>query len=367
LSVKHRRIPKRKLAVTGGAVLAVMAAGIALQPANAGTESAWAAAKPLSVQAAGNLVSTLDRKLGTELVGAYYDAEADALVVNVADEQAAEAVRRTGERSRVRARVVANTGAELAAARRALTDRASIPGTSWALDPVTNKIQVTADSTVDAAEWKRLTAVVGTLGQAALLVRTEGVLTPFAAGGDAIHAGGGRCSLGFNVVKDGAPHFLTAGHCGPAGTRWSAVRGGPAIGRTTDSRFPRDDYALVRYTAGQSGASTVNLYNGRAQRITGAVAATVGMDVVRSGSTTRVHSGRVTGLDATVNYGNGDVVHGLIRTSVCAEPGDSGGALFSGDKAVGLTSGGSGNCRSGGVTFFQPVTEALNAYGARIG
>ncbi|MZG03432.1 trypsin-like serine protease, partial [Streptomyces sp. SID5614] len=51
---------------------------------------------------------------------------------------------------------------------------------------------------------------------------------------------------------------------------------------------------------------------------------------------------------------------------VCAEPGDSGGALFSGSTALGLTSGGSGNCSSGGTTFYQPVTEALSVYGVSI-
>ncbi|GLZ08695.1 hypothetical protein Acsp03_61610 [Actinomadura sp. NBRC 104412] len=59
-------------------------------------------------------------------------------------------------------------------------------------------------------------------------------------------------------------------------------------------------------------------------------------------------------------------VSGLIQTTVCAEPGDSGGSLFAGSTALGLTSGGSGNCSSGGVTFFQPVTEALDAYGVDV-
>jgi hypothetical protein len=46
--------------------------------------------------------------------------------------------------------------------------------------------------------------------------------------------------------------------------------------------------------------------------------------------------------------------------------GDSGGSLFDGSKAIGLTSGGSGNCSSGGTTFFQPVTEALSVYGVSV-
>jgi hypothetical protein len=40
--------------------------------------------------------------------------------------------------------------------------------------------------------------------------------------------------------------------------------------------------------------------------------------------------------------------------------------LFDGSTAVGLTSGGSGDCSSGGQTSFRPVTEALAAYGVSI-
>ena len=87
--------------------------------------------------------------------------------------------------------------------------------------------------------------------------------------------------------------------------------------------------------------------------------------VYRAGATSGLHSGRVTGLNAVVNYGDGRVA-GLIRTNVCAEPGDSGGPLFYRQWAFGLTSGGSGDCKSGGVTYFQPVVEALNAYGVSV-
>ncbi|CAM5324764.1 Serine protease OS=Streptomyces microflavus OX=1919 GN=Smic_34700 PE=3 SV=1 [Streptomyces microflavus] len=53
----------------------------------------------------------------------------------------------------------------------------------------------------------------------------------------------------------------------------------------------------------------------------------------------------------------------MTRTSVCAEPGDSGGSYISGSQAQGVTSGGSGNCSSGGTTYFQPLLPALRAYG----
>ena len=71
------------------------------------------------------------------------------------------------------------------------------------------------------------------------------------------------------------------------------------------------------------------------------------------------------GHSSTVNYAEGSV-SGLIRTTVCAEPGDSGGSLFAGSTALGLTSGGSGNCSSGGTTYFQPVTEVLSRYGVSV-
>lgn len=318
--------------------------------------------KTLSALAAGKLASTLGADLGADAAGTFYDAKTKSLVVNVLDEDAARTVSAAG----ASARIVANSLAELKSAHTTLKSDATIPGTSWVTDPTTNKVVVTADRTVSDAEWAKLTKVVDGLGQVAELQRTKAEFKPFVAGGDAISGSGGRCSLGFNVVKGGEPYFLTAGHCTEAISTWSDSSGNE-IGTNEVSSFPDNDFGLVKYTADVAHPSEVDLYNGSAQAITGAASATVGQSVTRSGSTTQVHSGKVTGLDATVNYGNGDIVNGLIQTDVCAEPGDSGGSLFSGSSAIGLTSGGSGDCTSGGETFFQPVTEALSATGTSIG
>ncbi|WP_030354944.1 alpha-lytic protease prodomain-containing protein [Streptomyces scopuliridis] len=360
--MNHRRISKKRVTMAGGAVVALVVAGVTFQTANASESTPQFTVKSLTATAAGTLASTLDDSLGAGAAGAYYDAGSKALVVNVVNEQAAETVRQAGGK----ARLVQNSLAELKSARQTLTDRATIPGTSWAVDPVTNKVVVTADRTVTGASWDTLSGVVKALGDKAELKKTAGEFKPFVSGGDAITGGGGRCSLGFNVVKDGAPYFLTAGHCTESIQTWSDAQG-TEIGTNEGSSFPDNDYGLVKYTADVAHPSEVNLYDGSTQAITRAGDATVGQQVTRSGSTTQVHDGEVTGLDATVNYGNGDIVNGLIQTSVCAEPGDSGGSLFSGDTALGLTSGGSGDCSSGGETFFQPVPEALAAYGAQIG
>ncbi|MFF8101895.1 S1 family peptidase [Streptomyces sp. NPDC016640] len=348
--------------MAGAGVAALAVGAVTFQTANASEAPADSAPRTLSVAAAGKLASTLAQDLGADAAGTYYDAKSKALVVNVLDEAAAETVESAG----AQARVVAHSLAELKSARTTLQRDATIPGTSWVTDPTANKVVVTADRTVSEAQWAKLAKVVDALGARAELQRTKGEFKPFIAGGDAITGNGGRCSLGFNVTKGGEPHFLTAGHCTEGVSTWSDSSGN-VIGENTASSFPDDDYGLVRYTADVDRPSEVNLYDGSAQAISGAAEATVGMQVTRSGSTTQVHSGTVTGLDATVNYGNGDIVNGLIQTDVCAEPGDSGGSLFSGDQAVGLTSGGSGDCSSGGETFFQPVTEALSATGTQIG
>ncbi|MFD3929050.1 S1 family peptidase [Streptomyces sp. NPDC058614] len=359
--MKHRRIPKRRAAVAGAGIAALVAAGVTFQTANASEVTKTPAAETLSIAAAGKLASTLGKDLGADAAGTYYDAKTKLLVVNVLDETAAKTAQEAG----AQARIVENSLAELTSAHATLKNDATIPGTSWATDPQTNKVVVTADSTVSKAELAKLTEVVEGLGSKAELQRTKGEFKPFVAGGDAITGGGGRCSLGFNVVKGGEPYFITAGHCTEAISTWSA--GGTVIGENEQSSFPGNDYGLVKYTADVDHPSEVDLYNGSAQAITQAGDPTVGQSVTRSGSTTQVHSGTVTGLDATVNYGNGDIVNGLIQTNVCAEPGDSGGSLFSGSTAIGLTSGGSGDCTSGGETFFQPVTEALSATGSAIG
>ncbi|MDQ0797215.1 S1 family peptidase [Streptomyces sp. B1I3] len=361
--MKHRRISRKRAAMAGSAVVALVAAGVTFQTANASDDVPRFTVRTLTASAAGNLATTLDRTLGGDAAGAYYDADAKSLVVNVLDEAAAEQVRQAGGK----ARIVQHTLAELTSARQTLTDKATIPGTSWAVDPVSNKVVVTADRTVDGASWDKLGKVVAGLGSKAELNRSAGEFKPLIAGGDAIWGNGGRCSLGFNVVKDGAPYFLTAGHCTESITSWSDAQGGAEIGANEGSSFPDNDYGLVKYTSDVAHPSEVDLYNGSTQPITKAGEATVGMSVTRSGSTTQVHDGEVTALDATVNYGNGDIVNGLIQTTVCAEPGDSGGSLFSGDTAIGLTSGGSGDCSAGGETFFQPVPEALAAFGAEIG
>ncbi|MFE1541477.1 S1 family peptidase [Streptomyces microflavus] len=234
-----------------------------------------------------------------------------------------------------------------------------VAGTAWYTEASTGKIVVTVDSTVSKAELAKVKGALANSKAELTVKRTTGKFTPLIAGGEAITTGGSRCSLGFNVSVGGVAHALTAGHCTNISASWS-------IGTRTGTSFPNNDYGIIRHSNPAAADGRVYLYNGSYQDITTAGNAFVGQVVRRSGSTTGLRSGTVTGLNATVNYGSSGIVYGMIQTNVCAEPGDSGGSLFAGSTALGLTSGGSGNCRTGGTTFYQPVTEALSAYGATV-
>ncbi|MDX6252869.1 MAG: hypothetical protein QOF10_6229 [Kribbellaceae bacterium] len=247
-----------------------------------------------------------------------------------------------------------------------LSKDASIPGTAWATAP-DGRIIVSYDDTVTGSKMAALTGVTKQFGSRITLEKIPGKLTKYISGGDAIYGGQYRCSLGFNVRSGTTYYFLTAGHCGNIASSWySNSSKTTLLGTTFGSSFPGNDYAIVKYSTSYTNhPGNVDLYNGSTQDITSAGNASVGQAVKRSGSTTGVHSGSVTATNATVNYAEGSV-SGLIRTNVCAEGGDSGGALFAGTIALGLTSGGSGNCSTGGTTYFQPVTEALSRYGVSV-
>jgi len=251
--------------------------------------------------------------------------------------------------------VFASSTAALSAVSSAV-DGSGVDGIAWYADAASGQIVVTADSSVSSAEIATLRHAAGANAGALRIERAKGEFSPLLSAGDAIYGGQYRCSLGFNVVSGSTYYFLTAGHCGSLVSTWYTNSGHTTlIGPTVNYSFPGNDYALVRYdntSLSHPGGFTV-------------ADAVVGESVTRKGSTTGTHTGTVTALNVTVRYSGhpGGRVSGLIQTTVCAEGGDSGGPLYDGTKALGLTSGGSGDCTSGGTTFFQPVREAVNAYG----
>jgi streptogrisin D len=314
------------------------------------------AATGASPDAAARLAASLG---SAHTAGSYVDAAGDS-VVAVTDAATAAKVRAAGAVPRT----VQRSGQRLNSIKNSLdASNLRIPGTSWAVDPTTDQVLVTVDSTVTGAKLAKVRSGLARYGSAVRLTHASGTFRPMIRGGDAIYGGQYRCSLGFNVRSaSGTYYFLTAGHCGNIASSWYANASHTTLlGTRAGSSFPGNDYAIVRYASSYTNhPGTVG-----SQDITSAGTPSVGQTVYRRGSTTGVHSGRVTALNATVTYPEG-TVRGLIRTTVCAEGGDSGGPLYSGTHAYGLTSGGSGDCTFGGTTFFQPVTEPLSVYGVHV-
>jgi streptogrisin C len=299
----------------------------------------------------------LRQALGARFGGAWLSADAGTLVVGVTSTSEAERVRAAGGK----AVVVARSEQHLDAAKAKL-DQAKAPASvaGWYVDPASNNVVVVAKT---AAAAKTFVAGTGVDAAAVRVVESAEAPRPLAdvRGGDAFFINGsGRCSIGFSVSGG----FVTAGHCGRTGSS-TAGTGRVAQGTFKGSSFPGNDYAFVQVNSNWKPVGVVNDYKGGTIKIAGSQEAPVGASICRSGSTTGYHCGTVQAKNATVNYAEGSV-SGLTRTNVCAEPGDSGGSWVSGSQAQGVTSGGSGDCKRGGTTFFQPVTEILAAFGVSL-
>ncbi|MGI5380295.1 S1 family peptidase [Streptomyces sp. CA-251387] len=358
----RRRLVRRvtRLAAVGGLLLGgtMVTRAVASEPPDAS-----AVPRTYAASAAGT-GSDLVSRLGTSrTAGSWLGADGKP-VVAVTDEEAAAEVRKAG----AEAKMVDHSMDELKSATSTLRSAPRVAGTAWVMDYRSNEVVVRGDSTVSAADWSRMTQVAQDIGGFVRMERTEGTFTTRLNGALPLLSTAGRCSAGFNVTDGKRDFILTAGHCGPNGSLWFADnRGTQQIGQTVQQNFPGGDFSLVEYAGGDAGAGAdvVSIGDGKGVRITGAADPAVGQRVFRSGSTSGLRDGEVTALNATVNYPEGTVT-GLIETNVCAEPGDSGGPMFSEGIALGVTSGGSGDCNAGGTTFFQPVTKALAALDVKL-
>ncbi|GGS37914.1 S1 family peptidase [Actinokineospora fastidiosa] len=169
----------------------------------------------------------------------------------------------------------------------------------------------------------------------------EGAVGPSApvVGGDPFYLDGRRCVVGFNAkTSTGAHRLLVSGAC----------TGSP---RAIDVILPPKGSTSTPLVRGPGGTITVR----------GVRQAPVGAAVCASGPTTGWRCGTIQAKNVTITFPGG-TLYGLTRTSICSEPGDLGRPVMAGDQAQGITVGGSGNCASGGTTYFMPLPPTLSAY-----
>ena len=196
-----------------------------------------------------------------------------------------------------------------------------------------------------------LTLLVATAAPAA--ATTSALPTPLEAGTLLSGSAGGRCANGFNARG----HLIVPTSCGTVGT---VVRGSNLvdIGPIT---AVRTTYAIVRVTNTAAWVQRPTIA-GSGGTITGSAETPVGGTVCAAGRTTGLRCGTVQAKNVTVNYPGG-IVYGLTRTNACTEPGDQWAPIFTGSQAQGHMLGGSGNCSTGGTSYFEPINRILAAEG----
>ncbi|UVS80881.1 S1 family peptidase [Actinokineospora sp. UTMC 2448] len=183
-------------------------------------------------------------------------------------------------------------------------------------------------------------AAAGPVGEGAGPVG-EGAVGPSApiVGGDPFYLDGRRCVVGFNAkTSTGAHRLLVSGAC-------------TGSSRAIDVILPPKGSTSTPLVRGPGGTITVR----------GVRQAPVGAAVCASGPTTGWRCGTIQAKNVTITFPGG-TLYGLTRTSICSEPGDHGRPVMAGDQAQGITVGGSGNCTSGGTTYFMPLPPTLSAY-----
>jgi hypothetical protein len=314
---------------------------------------------------AAGVIEQLRSSTGESFAGAWIAEDGTTLNVGITDRALAAEVAAAGATPAI----MTNSLSKLEKAKLALDNQdisearmsAAESGiAAYYIDVATNKLvlEALAGSTAHA---EALAAQVGLVASEFEVRTVESMPTTFATvrGGDAYLINrSARCSVGFSVTTG----FVSAGHCGTSGAA-ATTSSGASLGTFSASVFPGSaDMSYIKTVSGTTLYGQINGYGSGNLPVSGSTAAATGASICRSGSTTGVHCGTVRALGATVTYSQGRVT-GLTQTNVCAEPGDSGGSFYSGAQAQGVTSGGSGDCTSGGTTYFQPVNEILSTYG----
>ncbi|GAA4192422.1 hypothetical protein GCM10022252_33790 [Streptosporangium oxazolinicum] len=315
--------------------------------------------------------ASLRGEIGDHFGGSWFAGDvAQTLVVATVDSTEVPVIAALGARPLLVDRSLSELRAVRAAVDAALAGGRGAAASVRYVDVRTNRVVVLTDNPKAALEAVRTAEVEPDAVQVTASTEHPRLLrahrkTPAETdlvGGQAYYIGTTtRCSVGFSVTKDTRKGFISAGHCGTPGSTTTGYDRRPQ-GTVQAATFPGQDFSWVEVNDDWKPRPLVSNGSGGTVQVSGFRIAVEGSSVCHSGSASGWHCGTIAQHDASVTYPQG-TVYGLTRTTVCAEPGDSGGSFISVEQAQGITSGGSGDCASGGVTYFQPILEILTAYG----
>ncbi|MBA8930068.1 streptogrisin C [Kutzneria viridogrisea] len=386
------KTPSRAHLLAAGGLVTALAAAAALIPAfSAASTSEHPVASPgmlaamrrdlgLTAEQASSRLTQEDaaqavarqvrQELGAVQAGYWFDAASGKLAVAVTDQASADRAAALGATPKLVKRGKAELD-RLASSVSALTGSGI---TSWGVDPASNTLVVSVNS---ATVTQSVLGELGALGEGVRVVRQNSAprqQSGTVTGGNPWWPGSeSNCSIAFAATtSDGARHFLTAGHCTndanqPAyGASGQQNRIGTSnVGGNHSVNAREGDFGLV--DVDQSGwnlSATVNAWGSGNVTVSGSAEGVVGQSICHSGNTTHWQCGTITKVNESVDYGNGLIIDGLSETNACSNGGDSGGSYVSGDKAVGIHSGGGAVCgQANPDTIFQPVNEALSKWG----
>lgn len=169
--------------------------------------------------------------------------------------------------------------------------------------------------------------------------------------------GSARCTAAFAATSRSAGYLLAGPGCSGAAQLYSGnnVLVGPTAGGSGVVTLVK-----VTNTAAWTLVPWIPVGPGQVV-ITGSVETPVGGSVCLIDRAVGYRCGSVTAKNQTVAFPDG-VIYGLTRTNICMSPGTA-VAFVSGNQAQGVPIGGSGNCATGGISYFLPVNPLLSPYG----
>jgi streptogrisin C len=232
-----------------------------------------------------------------------------------------------------------------------------------AIDTVNNDVVLRVQNTAegqglqlpDFLESARV-VLAPALGSSAPPVTESPVAADARLGGDAYAAenadGAFRCSLGFNGTDgSGRAVNISAGHCDPnrdaAGTGAASIafethgaEFGDRFGTFAKSTVEGLDYSVIKIDDAASKRFENNFVRAPGANpvpITGTADPVVGAPVCKSGLTTGFSCGTINSVNQIVDVGTRTLKNGFTA-NICALQGDSGGAIVTGTRALGISS-----------------------------
>lgn len=207
---------------------------------------------------------------------------------------------------------------------------------------------------------RRLVVLLFALVSSLLFAPPAFAATPL-GGGSHLYSSSGSCTAGFAATGGSGWYLIASPGCGSTGTTvysGSGVVVGPIVAGPTASG------ATVVHVTNTTSWTLVGWVGG-ATPFTGSNQAPIGAAVCLIGVGTGIHCGTIQARNVTVSFPTG-VITGLARTNVCADPGSHAVTFVSSSQAQGVLIGGSGNCSSGGTTYFAPINPILAQFALQL-